>query len=476
MGRLITALIFFLLLANYPASATDCTGSLGDPIVNVTFGAGTGYGSALPSNTTSNLQYIANECPSDGYYSIVNYTPGCFRPDTNWHTLSDHTGNQGGYFMLVNASFQPSNFYIQTISGLCEGTTYQFAAWLLNMCRYKGILPNITLTIEKTDGTVLQSYDTGDIPMIVPATWKQYGFFFTTPAGVSSVVLRMRNNAPGGTGNDVALDDITFRPAGAAVTISVVNATGATILLCTQAARQLQFTSKVESCYPATAYQWQLSTDSGASWRNIPGATAATYTRPVSGVGIYLYRLAVAPLQHIGTASCRTASEPVRVIVLDAPQPNLPRQAELCTKDTLRLDPGRFDGYLWQDGSVQSTFVVKQAGTYAVTVTNVCGTGNAAVEVRERSCEIYFPSAFTPNRDGRNDVFRGLNVFRVRSYHLAVFNRWGQKVFETTDDAAGWDGTVRGTPAVSGLYTWYCTVDHPTRGNMHLKGTVLLLR
>lgn len=476
MGRIRTALIIFLLLASYPASAADCTGSLGDPIVNITFGAGSDYGPPLPSSTTSNLQYIANACPSDGYYSIVNYTPGCFRPDTNWHILSDHTGNPGGYFMLVNASFQPSNFYIQTIGGLCEGTTYQFAAWLLNMCRYRGILPNITLTIEKTDGTVLKSYDTGDIPMIVQATWKQYGFFFTTPAGVSTVVLRMRNNAPGGGGNDVALDDITFRPAGAAVTIGVTDYTNATIQLCTRAARQLQFTSKVESCYPATAFQWQLSTDSGASWKNIPGATAATYTRPVSGVGIYLYRLAVAPLQNIAIPSCRTASEPVTVVVIDEPQPKLSQQAELCAKDTLQLDPGRFDSYLWQDGSAQPMFVVKRAGTYAVTVTNACGTGNASVLIRERSCEINFPSAFTPNGDGRNDVFRGLNVFRVKSYHLAVFNRWGQKVFETTDKTAGWDGTLQGTPAVSGLYVWHCDVDHPTRGNMHLKGTVLLLR
>ena len=454
---------------------SDCVGSLGDPIVNETFGTGSGYGPAL-SSSTSNLQYQPSVCPPDGFYAIVNYTSGCWGGDVNWHTTTDHTGNPNGYFMLVNASYQPSNFYIRTVSGLCEGTTYQFAAWMLNMCSIRGILPNLTITIEKVDGTVLQTYNTGDIPIINPATWKQYSFNFTTPAGVSAVVLRMRNNAPGGVGNDVGLDDITFRPLGAAVTIAVNNYPGNMITLCTKSASQLQFTSTVESCYPATAYQWQVSTDKGVSWRNISGATAITYAWTPSIEGVYLYRLAVAPLQNIALTTCRTASEPVSVTILDDPHPDLGVQNELCTKDSLVLNAGNYDSFLWQDGSTLPSFTVRQSGSYSVTAVNACGSGTASVLIKEVSCEIVFPSAFTPDKNGKNDIFKALHVRDPKGYHLAVFNRWGQKIFETTDFEKGWDGTVKGKPASTGLYIWYCDMLNPDSGIMRRRGTVTLLR
>ena len=72
------------------------------------------------------MTYIANACPEDGYYTIVHSTTGCYS-GTWLNVTSDHTGNPNGYFMLINASYQPSDFYVQTISGLCAGTTYQFA-------------------------------------------------------------------------------------------------------------------------------------------------------------------------------------------------------------------------------------------------------------------------------------------------------------------------------------------------------------
>ena len=71
--------------------------------------------------------------------------------------------------MVINASFNPGDFFVKTVDGLCPNTTYEFAAWIFNVlepfaCRGQGIKPNITFNIEKTDGTVLQSYQTGDIP------------------------------------------------------------------------------------------------------------------------------------------------------------------------------------------------------------------------------------------------------------------------------------------------------------------------
>lgn len=163
-------LVVTFLFSLHFAQSQTCTGSLGDPIVNITFGSGATYGPPLPPGTTSALNFVAITCPPDGNYAILHYTSGCFASDVAWHTTTDHTGDSNGFFMLINASYQPSDFYIQTINGLCTGTTYQFAAWLINMCSITGTLPNITMTIEKTDGTILETYNTGDIPIINPVT------------------------------------------------------------------------------------------------------------------------------------------------------------------------------------------------------------------------------------------------------------------------------------------------------------------
>jgi hypothetical protein len=191
------------------ANSQLCTGSLGDPVVNITFGSGRNPGPALASGKT-NYQYASNACPVNGDYTILNQGIEC---NYGWHVLqSDHSGEPEGYFMLADASFEPGDFYVDTVTTLCANTTYEFSAWMLNMKKViQGIRPNITFSIETSDGTVLKTYNTGDIPVQDVVTWKQFGFYFTTPESVSKIVLRMRNNAPGGDGNDLAIDDITFR-------------------------------------------------------------------------------------------------------------------------------------------------------------------------------------------------------------------------------------------------------------------------
>src|SRR6202012_971775 len=194
-------LLLLILASLAGVHAQTCSSGLGTPIVNVTFGAGTGPGPALASGIT-NLNYLNADCPVDNGYVIVNHSTTCY-PGDWWVMNSDHTGDPNGYFMLIGASDIPSDFYKQTVSGLCPGTSYQFAAWILNMASHSGeILPNVTFTIQTTDGTVIKTFATGDIPVTSPTGWNPYAFYFTPPAAVSTVVLRMTNNAPGGYGND----------------------------------------------------------------------------------------------------------------------------------------------------------------------------------------------------------------------------------------------------------------------------------
>src|SRR6478609_5759774 len=219
--------LLVLFLTAYDCSAQLCKGSLGDPVINITFGNGANTGNPLAAATTT-YTFVTTSCPNDGMYTVTNSTSNCF--GNSWHTLSqDHTGGGSGYMMLINASYDPGDFYVDTVHGLCANTTYEFAAWIVNVlrpgsCTGSGlhpIKPNLTFSIETLSGTILQTQKTGDIPEDYSPTWKQYALSFRTPQGVNDVIVRLSTNAPGVCGNDLPLDDITLRACGPQVTASI---------------------------------------------------------------------------------------------------------------------------------------------------------------------------------------------------------------------------------------------------------------
>jgi len=165
----------------------------------------------------------------------------------------------------------------------------------------------------------------------------------------------------------------------------------------------------------------------------------------------------------------------LRLTVLEKPKPHLPNNIGICATDSLILSPGKFDSYLWQDGSSSNVFVAKTTGIYSVVVSNACGTAHVQTTVENGICSTYFPSAFTPNNDRRNDFFKVLTDLKFQDFHLIVFNRWGHPVFESRSSLKGWDGNLNGKEQPPGTYVWKCTY---TRSNVstQLKGTVILIR
>jgi gliding motility-associated-like protein len=86
------------------------------------------------------------------------------------------------------------------------------------------------------------------------------------------------------------------------------------------------------------------------------------------------------------------------------------------------------------------------------------------------------PSAFTPNSDGLNDVFGVKYPFATKSFQMIIYDRWGEKVFETTNIHNGWDGSRKGEPSLQGIYVWVITFTDTNNKPQQLKGTVTLLR
>jgi gliding motility-associated-like protein len=93
------------------------------------------------------------------------------------------------------------------------------------------------------------------------------------------------------------------------------------------------------------------------------------------------------------------------------------------------------------------------------------------------SCYLAVPTAFTPNGDGRNDVFRVLNAVKAEHLELTVYNRWGQLLYRTKDWKQGWDGRIKGELQPSAAYVWLLRYrDRDTKKQVTQKGTVMLVR
>lgn len=378
---------YFLLLVQLFAfselHSQLCNGSLGDPIVNITFGAGANPGAPLSS--TTNLGYNYSDCPNDGFYTVRNSTSQCF--GNSWHTLyADHTGDPNGYFMLINASLQKSEFFIDTIKGLCPNTTYEFAAWVMNVivpsgCGGNSINPNLTFRIEKTDGTILQTYGTGDIFATANPQWKQSGFFFLTPADAETVVVRIINNSSGGCGNDLAIDDITFRPCGPQLTSYIVGEQGTTKQLCEGDNADVTLSCHVSTGYSNPSYQWQESLDTGRTYKDIPGVTDTTFVKFVANntpAGAYLYRLSAGEGTNMRLPSCRISSDPLTIDIKSKSAVNAHSNSPVCEGAPLILSASGGTEYFWSgvngySGSGSPATIdnalLTNSGTYYVSVT-----------------------------------------------------------------------------------------------------------
>jgi gliding motility-associated-like protein len=118
--------------------------------------------------------------------------------------------------------------------------------------------------------------------------------------------------------------------------------------------------------------------------------------------------------------------------------------------------------------------------TYTVVVNNGTCSQKATVHVDAYTAgcidkDVFVPNTFTPNSDGENDIFivRGL---KVQEIYFAVYNRWGEMVFETTDKTKGWDGIYKGRPADVGVFGWYLKVKCFNGEETFRKGNVTLIR
>jgi hypothetical protein len=273
-----------------------CTGQVGMPVINVTFGTGgrTTLATAAAGATTT-YNYQTSGTVVDGNYAVDN--------SASWWGASgfDHSGSGAtGRSLIVNASYAAGEFFRMPVSGLCGGTKFQFTAWIKSISN-DAIKPNVTFEIRNAaTNAVIASKSSGNITSF--NTWVQHGFTFSTT--ISNLILVLKNNAPGGAGNDLIIDDIQFAHCGPVTTITAVPKTE----VCDGSSVTLKG-AVTSGFYNTPQYQWQISSDGGTTWANLTGATSINYTFIANASATNKrYRLLVAENGSITSAACRVFS------------------------------------------------------------------------------------------------------------------------------------------------------------------------
>lgn len=173
-----------------------------------------------------------------------------------------------------------------------------------------------------------------------------------------------------------------------------------------------------------------------------------------------------------------SVSDSIHINYTPKPVFTLGRDTFVCKGQSILLSPSVniVAAYAWQDGSNASFYNAADTGKYILTLTNECGTATSSVIISQGICQLYIPSAFSPNGDNLNDIFRLKYPFQVKKFKMVVYNKYGQKVFEAADMLSGWDGTYKGEQQPLGGYVWLISLTDIDGRDKTVKGTIMLVK
>lgn len=181
---------------------------------------------------------------------------------------------------------------------------------------------------------------------------------------------------------------------------------------------------------------------------------------------------------------CGTVTDSIVVIVNPLPAAYAGADQTLLAGETGQLNTASGNSYIWSPSASLScnncsnpVFTATLSQYYFLTVTDSNGCSNSDsvyIYVRDANA-FYIPNAFTPNNDGLNDQFmiKGDNISRVQ---MMIFDRWGEKIFESNDINIGWNGLYKGRMAESEVYVYKIKITMDIGEEHKLTGTVTLVK
>jgi trimeric autotransporter adhesin len=266
-----------------------------------------------------------------GVFDVIGDHTGAADPFAGNPAADTTNGGTGGYMLLVNSSYNLDTVFKYPISGLCPNTYYELSFWMRNICSRcgsdslargasgvsvpvgyiptdvndsSGVYPNLSLSI---DG--INHYTTGNVKYT--GQWAKKGFVFKTGVAQTNIEFAITNNAPGGGGNDWALDDISL----ATCTPNLNLTPSGNSQVCF--GNQVDLSCDVISYFDNYVYyQWQVSHDNGVTWTDTLSMGTGS---PTPSGGNYTYTATFPSFiadasQHLTQYRIRVATTPANLI------------------------------------------------------------------------------------------------------------------------------------------------------------------
>jgi gliding motility-associated-like protein len=464
-----------LLLGLLPVafcSRGQCFPESGPPPSNVEFNTGSnGRGGTLPPGTDDPRWIVAADSINGVYAPVVvmdSLPPDYYKSpwrDCRWISLSrtgNHSSNHHFFFKKeftlpcnnpCGKSYNSENTFCLSLDVLADNSVYEI---YVNGVRQSGHLGNV-IPVKPDPLHAVGMGEAGMISFSLCNNWK---------AGANSLVLEVASSAPV-TGILVQASTVFRESLSNFVQASICQ--GSSYVFGSQTLTR-----------PGVAYENYVTAggcdSSVALALHVNPTSRSTIEHTIcKGESFLGYAATGTYLDTFRAVNGCDSLRILRLSVQETPPPDLPAKVLLCKGDSLLLTPGKYLTYLWQDFSTQNQLRVRTPGVYRVRVGDKCGEAEGSVTVTESTCGVYFPSAITPNGDGLNDAFKVLTNDHLEEYQLTVCNRWGQVVFNSHVQSAGWNGTFQGNPQATGVFAWTCRFKR--RGVItQMKGTIMLIR
>lgn len=237
------------------------------------------------------------------------------------------------------------------------------------------------------------------------------------------------------------------------------------------------FTASVQNAGSSPLFQWKLN-------NNNTGQNSSAYTNSNLANGDKIECILTAP--NSGCSALPVTSNTIIVSLKSIPIVSLsPLDTIIAEGSKILLSAnvtGAITSFQWSPagllinplGFSSLTTPLNVNTTFSLRVTNTEGCTSTRVAIVKVYKPLFMPSGFTPNNDGLNDIFRIPPDVLLNLSDFSIYNRWGNRVFSTTNITKGWDGKVDGVPADSGIFAYIINGNSGGK-KIFLKGTFVLI-
>lgn len=315
----------------------------------------------------------------------------------------NHTPDDG-WFMAVNGSPNANKskiFYKIDAMTVCPGTKYEFSAWVINLLpktsssAKPGSEPNISFRIISGNDTSLIA-NSGPVAYNNNPQWVKVSGTFTAPVTASVVTLEVVNATTVASGNDFGLDDISFNVVESNINVTDMDGNAPATTLCEGGSTQVKFTV-TDPNQTNSWYQWQVSTDGGANFRDTLAAAQATFSGSSYTLTLNLqnvtsemngtkYRLKVSTsLAGLSSPDCSDINEYTLIVTACGPMPVTLTSfngkyangvAQLDWQTTMEMNNDHFELYRSYDGQQFSLVGTVKGAGYSNTIRNYSYSDN----------------------------------------------------------------------------------------------------